>query len=193
MSNNKNMKDSLYLLHKEIKNKGMVDLKEQREFHTVRGYQILNVEGKLLTSSMEDYLEMINRICIEEGYTRINQLADKLNVQPPSVTKIIQKLRKLELVDYKKYGIVRLTEEGKIIGDFLLKRHEIIEKFLKNIGVEDTRLKDTEMIEHDVSIETLRNMYIFNKFLSSNSDIKERYKNFKKEFDDKVDLSYPTQ
>ncbi|MBZ2174237.1 MarR family transcriptional regulator [Schnuerera sp. xch1] len=166
-------------------------MKKQREFRTVRGYQMLNMENKSLTSSMEDYLEMIYRICVRQGYTRISQLADKLNVRPSSVTKIVQKLRKLELIDYEKYGTIRLTKEGKLIGSFLLKRHEIIDKFLKNIGVEETRLKDTEMIEHDVSINTLKNIHFFNEFISSNKDIKERYDIFRAEFDNEIDLIYP--
>jgi len=35
---------------------------ENSEFHTVRGYQLIEQEKKLLTSAMEDYLEMIFRI-----------------------------------------------------------------------------------------------------------------------------------
>jgi len=34
---------------------------ENSEFHTVRGYQLIEQEKKLLTSAMEDYLEMIFR------------------------------------------------------------------------------------------------------------------------------------
>ena len=61
---------------------------------------MLNSEDKILTSSLEDYLEMIYRICLEDGYARINQLADKLNVRPSSTTKVVQKLCELKLVDY---------------------------------------------------------------------------------------------
>ncbi|GAE87129.1 iron-dependent transcriptional repressor [Acetivibrio straminisolvens JCM 21531] len=37
------------------------------EFHTVRGYQLIEQEKKLLTSAMEDYLEMIFRNIGNEG------------------------------------------------------------------------------------------------------------------------------
>lgn len=158
-------------------------MKKDREFHTVRGYQMLNSENKLLTSSMEDYLEMIYRVCIEEGYIRINQLAHKLNVRPSSSTKVVKKLNVLGLVDYQRYGVVQLTDEGKEMGKFLLKRHEIIEEFLKNLGIEETLLKDTEMIEHDVSINTLRSIYMLNEFLYNNPDVIKRFENFKEEFD----------
>ncbi|SKC65067.1 metal-dependent transcriptional regulator [Maledivibacter halophilus] len=157
-------------------------MEKDREFHTVRGYQMLNSENKLLTSSMEDYLEMIYRVCIKEGYIRINQLAHKLNVRPSSTTKVVKKLNVMGLVDYQRYGIVQLTENGKEVGRFLLKRHRIIEEFLKNLGVEKTLLKDTEMIEHDVSINTLKKIYMLNEFLYNNPDVIKRFKNFKKEF-----------
>jgi Mn-dependent DtxR family transcriptional regulator len=150
-------------------------MKMNREFHTVRGYQMLNSESKVLTSSMEDYLEMIYRICLENGYARINQLADKLNVRPSSTTKVVQKLYELGLVDYQRYGM----ENGKSIGEFLLERHEIIEEFLGNIGVKETLLKDTELIEHDVSLSALEAITSLNKFLTVNPQIKKQYDAFR--------------
>lgn len=166
----------------EVKSRRQRYLKKEREFYTVRGYQILDIEKKLLTSSMEDYLEMIYRICIEEGYVRMNQLAEKLNVRTSSTTKIVQKLRGLGLVDYQPYGLIKLTEEGKKLGSFLLKRHEIIEEFLKNLGIEKTLIRDTEMIEHDVSITTLQSIFIMNQFLSENPDVVKRFEDFKEKF-----------
>lgn len=150
-------------------------MKTEREFYTVRGYQMLNSENKILTSGLEDYLEMIYRTCRDGGYARINQLSEKLNVRPSSTSKIVQKLYELGLVDYQKYGIIRLTEDGKSIGEFLLLRHEIIQGFLKNLGIEDTLLKDTELIEHDVSHDALKAIYYLNEFLSDNPQIKHQY------------------
>lgn len=162
-------------------------LEKDREFHTVRGYQILNDENKLLTSSMEDYLEMIYRTCMEEGYVRINQLADKLNVRPSSTTKVVQKLSQLGLVNYQRYGIIQPTEAGKALGDFLLKRHEVIQEFLRNLGIEETLLKDTELIEHDVSPDAVQIIYTFNKFIADNPDIKRQYEAFRAKFNESTD------
>lgn len=165
-------------------------MKKDKSFHTVRGYQMLNTENKILTSGMEDYLEMIYRICKKDEYARINQLASKLNVRPSSTSKIIQKLKVLCLVDYEKYGIIKLTNEGREIGAFLLKRHDIIAIFLKNLGIEATLLKDTEMIEHDVGINTLSAIHTLNNFFDKNPEIIEKYKIFKKNFNEDVDSSY---
>lgn len=154
-------------------------MNNEREFRTVRGYQILDAESKALTASMEDYLEMIYRTCGEEGYARVNRLAERLNVRPSSTTKVIKKLKDLGLVNYQKYGVIKLTEKGKALGSFLLKRHEVIEEFLKTLGVEETRLKDTEMIEHDVSLSTLRGLYTLNRFLRETPDVMKQYEAFR--------------
>lgn len=151
----------------------------EKNFHTVRGYQLLNIKNNILTSSMEDYLEMIYRNCVQDGHIRISQLSQNLNVRPSSSTKIVQKLTQLGLVDYKRYGIIKLTKEGQEIGEVLLKRHETVEQFLKNIGIEETLLRDTEMMEHDISSDTLEAMFILNEFFRLNPEIKNSYENFR--------------
>ncbi len=153
-------------------------MEEGSKFHTVRGYQLLEHNKKLLTSAMEDYLEMIYRNVMVDGYMRINALAELLNVAAPSATKAVQKLSKLGLIEYKKYGIIFLTENGKELGEFLLHRHTIIEDFLDNLGVKEDVLTETELIEHNISSTTLEKFSKFNKFLQDNPDIKEKYEKF---------------
>lgn len=133
-------------------------------FHTVRGYQLLEQHGKLLTPAMEDYLEMIYRKCLVEGYMRINALSGLLNVQPPSTTNMVQKLARLGLLNYKKYGIIFLTDTGKELGKYLYLRHNIIETFLKNLGVNENLLTETELIEHSISASTLNKLELINNY-----------------------------
>jgi DtxR family Mn-dependent transcriptional regulator len=104
------------------------------EFRTVRGYELLNQNKKELTSAMEDYLEMIYRNIEQEGYMRINTLSELLNVKPSSATRMVQKLKELGLINYEKYGIIFLSEDGKEYGRFLLERHNVVEKFLKSLN-----------------------------------------------------------
>lgn len=55
----------------------------------------------------------------------------------------------------------------------------LIESFLKKIGVTDTLLRDTEMIEHQISMDTLGKIELFNKFIEDNPDILERLKKYR--------------
>ena len=148
------------------------------EFHTVRGYQLLNQNNRLLTSAMEDYLEMISRNAEAEGYVRINELAEKLNVRASSATKMAQKLGSLGFIKYKRYGIIELTESGKELGGYLLMRHSVIESFLHMIGITDNLLVETELIEHNISANTLKHLDILSAFFLSNPDLLRRFKGF---------------
>lgn len=154
---------------------------QQNDFHTVRGYQLLAQEDKLLTPAMEDYLEMIYRNIQEAGYMRINILSEMLHVKPSSATKMVQKLTELALLDYKKYGIIFLTELGKKIGEFLLNRHNTIEKFLRCIGTGDNLLTETELIEHNISSNTLKNIDLLTRFLDMHPEIICEFERFKRE------------
>jgi Mn-dependent DtxR family transcriptional regulator len=139
-----------------------------QEFHTFRDYMRKNEE---LTASMEDYLEMIYRLSKDTGFTRIYDLADALNVQPPSVTKMVQKLAELGFTDYEKYGVVLLSDKGKATGKVLLERHQIIETFLKLLGITEDLLNETEVIEHTISSNTLVGIVKLIKFFQERPDL----------------------
>lgn len=151
---------------------------EYKDYYTFNEYMKKN--ENLLTASMEDYLEMIYRLSLKTGFTRINELSEALNVHPPSATRMVQKLGKLSLLKYEKYGVIILKEEGKALGEILLKRHTTIETFLKTMGVpEDLLIKETEKIEHTISENTAECFEDFIEFINSNPEFKEKLKNFK--------------
>ena len=151
----------------------------EKNFHTVRGYENINLTTKLLTPSMEDYLEMIYRCSIEEEVVRLNKIAQMLNVRDSSASKMMKKLGELALIKYEKYGVIMLTEEGISVGKYLLERHNIIENFLKYLGGKEEVLQETELIEHIISIKTTQNIYMLNMFFEENQDILESYTKFK--------------
>jgi len=154
------------------------NMNRKNGFYTVRGYQLMNQGDNLLTSGMEDYLEMIYRNMQTEGYMRINILSRLLNVKPSSASKMVQKLASLGLVDYHKYGIIFLTEKGKKYGKFLLERHQVIERFLKNIGITENLLAETELIEHNISVNTMKNIDLLNRFFEKYPNVLEEFRKF---------------
>lgn len=153
---------------------------DRNKFHTVRGYEILTKNKTLLTPSMEDYLEMIYRIHQSSGHVRIKILADRLNVRDSSVTKMVQKIAAIGLLEYEKYGVITLTKDGIEVGEYLLHRHETVERFLKLISKEETLLMDIEMIEHSLSPNIIEDLCLLNNFFAENSDIKVMYEEFKR-------------
>src|SRR5690606_38508998 len=122
---------------------------------------------EILSSSMEDYIEMIFRLSEKSDEVRVNDLSQALNVQPPSTTKMIKRLAGEGYVIYERYGCIRLTEKGRSIGSKLLKRHKIIFDFLECIGVKDNILEQTEIIEHAVNDEVLNKINKLTEFIRS--------------------------
>lgn len=151
------------------------------EFYTFRGYTLLSKVEKILTASMEDYLEMIYRLSREKGYTRINDLATTLNVQPPSASKMVQKLTDLNFLQYEKYGIIKLTESGENLGRYLLERHNTLQDFLRIIGVTEGLLEETEKIEHNVSEHTMQRIMELVGFIKENPSWQIEFKQYCKQ------------
>ncbi|KMK76978.1 transcriptional regulator MntR [Alkalihalobacillus pseudalcaliphilus] len=108
------------------------------------------------TPSMEDYLERIYLLIEEKGYARVSDIAEALEVHPSSVTKMVQKLDKSDYLVYERYRGLILTAKGKKIGKRLVYRHDLLEDFMKMIGVnEDTIYQDVEGIEHHLSWDAI--------------------------------------
>ncbi|MEI4800349.1 transcriptional regulator MntR [Bacillus sp. NPDC077411] len=108
------------------------------------------------TPSMEDYIEQIYLLIEEKGYARVSDIAEALNVHPSSVTKMVQKLDKDEYLIYEKYRGLVLTLKGKKIGKRLVYRHELLEQFMRIIGVDESKIyNDVEGIEHHLSWEAI--------------------------------------
>lgn len=155
--------------------------KKDEEFYTARGYE--NAAGKnTLTPSMEDYLEMIIRLSNKTGYTRVNDLANSLNVQPPSVSKMVQKLKEEALLDYEKYGMIHLTEEGRKLGEYLLNRHNTLKEFFTLIQATKNLQKDVETIEHYISVHNYRVIAALVGFMKENEDFLNQFYKYKERF-----------
>ncbi|MFP7171010.1 transcriptional regulator MntR [Terribacillus sp. 7520-G] len=117
------------------------------------------------TPSMEDYIEQIYILMEQKGYARVSDIAENLQVHPSSVTKMVQKLDKDEYLKYEKYRGLILTDKGERVGKRLVYRHELLEDFLRIIGVEEENIyHDVEGIEHHLSwnsIERIGNLVQF--------------------------------
>lgn len=148
------------------------------DFRTFSEY--MKKEDNTLTASMEDYLEMIYRLSIDKGFTRVHELAEALNVHPPSATRMVQRLGEMGFLLYEKYGVVTLKDEGKKLGKSLLKRHNTISAFLKLLGVgEGEILEEVEKVEHTLSNETIRCFEKYISFIKDNPEIFDKFNKYK--------------
>ena len=129
---------------------------EEDGFYTQKGYQLKNQPA--VTGAMEDYLEMICREGREEGFVRINALAAKLNVRPSSASKMVYNLRALGLVEFEKYGLIRLSDRGREMGEYLLYRHQVLHRFFSLLDGGADDLEQVEQVEHFLKERTVRNL-----------------------------------
>lgn len=124
----------------------------KNDFYTLTTY----IHNKnLITYPMEDYLEMIYRK--KEETITITSLSTYLNIKKSSCSKMISKLKNLDLLNVYN-GNITLTEKGLEIGTYLYHRHQVLETFLKELNGENFKLEQVEKLEHFIDHITLKNI-----------------------------------
>jgi DtxR family Mn-dependent transcriptional regulator len=108
-----------------------------------------------LTISIQDYLKHIYELTENGESASTNALAKKLNISPPSVTGMVQKLAsaKPALVEYQKHQGVTLTREGKRAALEVIRHHRLLEAWLvQTLGYSwDEVHEEAERLEHVIS------------------------------------------
>jgi len=127
------------------------------------------------TPSMEDHIEQIYLLIANKGYARVSDIAEALSVLPSSVTKMVQKLDKDGYLVYEKYRGLTLTPRGEQLGKRLVQRHELLEQFLRIIGVDEERIyNDVEGIEHHLSWNSIDRIADLVQVMEENPDIAKK-------------------
>jgi len=114
----------------------------------------------------QDYLLAIYHISKNKGAARTTDIATVLNIKSPSVTDMLSKLSKKNLILYKKYEGARLAPKGDEIAKSLLSRQIIFKKFLKRLFIPENLIeKDAQVFEHGLSRTTMRQFAKFVQFM----------------------------
>ena len=142
---------------------------EKDGFYTMKGYERSGSEE--MTSSMEDYLEMVCRMEEEGEPIRVSSLAASLHVRPSSASKMLDNLKKAGYIDFKKYGSIMVTEKGYEEGRYLLHRHQVLQDFFCTLNHTEDELELVEKIEHFINHRTVANMEQALSFLRPKNDI----------------------
>jgi DtxR family Mn-dependent transcriptional regulator len=84
-----------------------------------------------MTFSEENYLKSIYHLTASlETEVSTNAIAEMMETKASSVTDMLKKLADKDLVNYKKYQGVSLTENGKLSAKMIVRKHRLWEVFL---------------------------------------------------------------
>ena len=87
----------------------------------------------MLSYTEENYLKTLLKLSFqneERPEAGTNEMAAHLGVKPATATDMLKKLKDKDLVTYKKYGKILLTENGRKSGIAILRKHRLWETFL---------------------------------------------------------------
>ncbi|OUD45883.1 metal-dependent transcriptional regulator, partial [Flavobacterium psychrophilum] len=84
-----------------------------------------------MTFSEENYLKTIYHLTtISDSEVSTNAIAEKMETKASSVTDMLKKLSEKDLINYKKYQGVSLTETGSLSAKMIVRKHRLWEVFL---------------------------------------------------------------
>ena len=106
-----------------------------------------------LSQSVEDYLKVIYVLLTEGETATTTNIANALDVSSASVTNMLKRLAKMNLLEYESYKGAKLTSAGNKIALEILRHHRLLELYLKEImGYSWDEVHDeAEKLEHHIS------------------------------------------
>ena len=109
-------------------------------------------------SSKENYLRTIYELTEGgEKKTTTSELSSHMDVSDASSSEAVQKLEEENLVCRAAYKGFTLSPMGKKEGKKLSDKNKCLEKFFREIGVENPE-KEAKEVEHSISEDTVRKM-----------------------------------
>ena len=117
-------------------------------------------QDESLTGPVEDYLKTIYEIGRGTVAVATNDIAQRLNIAPASVSGMVRRLADQGLLGYERYRGVTLTDAGRRAALRTIRRHRIIESYLsKALDYPWDRVHDeAERLEHAASDELVDRM-----------------------------------
>ena len=85
------------------------------------------------SAAMREYLAEIYRLQEDSPTVSTTSLADRLNVSPPAIPRMLKRLQSVGFVKHVPYQGVELTERGREEALREIRRHRLLEVFLVNV------------------------------------------------------------
>ncbi len=125
-----------------------------------RAHLRIEADDESLTGPVEDYLKAIYEIGRGSVSVATNDIAQRLELTPASVSGMVRRLADQGLVSYERYRGVTLTASGRRAALRTIRRHRVIESYLSGaLNYPWDRVHDeAERLEHAASDELVNRM-----------------------------------
>ena len=108
-----------------------------------------------INESAENYLETILILSQKKDNVRSIDIVHELGFKKSSVSVAMKNLREGGHITMDENGYIHLTESGLAIAEMVLERHELLTRWLTNLGVpEAIASEDACKLEHVLSKES---------------------------------------
>ncbi len=133
-----------------------------------------------LTSSLEDYLETIYNVLEQNQKVRAIDISRELNVSRASVTEALKKLADKNLINYGRYNVISMTEDGKNQALKVIEKHNTLLYFFETImGLDSQEAVETACkIEHVISQNVLERFAALKDFHQSHPEISQIFEDY---------------
>ncbi|TRM75632.1 metal-dependent transcriptional regulator [Sulfolobus sp. E1] len=88
---------------------------------------------KGLSEPLENYLKEIYELEEIKGGARVSDLIEIFNISPGTISKALNRLEKLGLIERSSDRKIKLTDEGKKVAERLIKSHRLSERLLTDV------------------------------------------------------------
>lgn len=108
----------------------------------------------MLSAIMEDYLKAIYYLQEEsDGRVKTSAIAEYMDVEPPTVTSMMNKLSNRDFVHYEPYKGVELTDTGTPLALEVIRHHRLLERYLtEHLEYDWSEVHDeADQLEHHIS------------------------------------------
>ena len=104
-----------------------------------------NPEISEIPESYQRYLDIIFDISNKKkgGWVTNKEIAENLQVEPASVSGMLEKLKKTQLIKWEPRKSIRLTDKGKNFALQLEETHSLLRTFFRDI----LKIEDEELVE----------------------------------------------
>jgi DtxR family Mn-dependent transcriptional regulator len=109
----------------------------------------------MLSPSVEDYIKAIYKARSDTGNVATQDLAVRIGVSAPAVSKMMRRLAELRLISHAPYQSVELTPSGEKMALEIIRHHRLLELYLvEAMGFTwDNVHEEAERLEHHISEE----------------------------------------